>query len=160
MIRNNRNVIFYRAVRLRQPHQQHSRAQEAPLSPDTARSSLRRERRLDGLPRHHGDVGQLFVLLCKAEKLKSILSRSTRPTRLPAHPDQQVRLTELNRTQPTKHRLRGKGRSIHHKELVIGALEVRTRSSDHKNKTSGSLYAGRLRLRHVADRGAETLTEW
>jgi hypothetical protein len=55
-------------------------------------------------------------------------------------------------------RTRGKGRGIHHKELIVGALEVRTRSPDNKGKTRGSLYAGRLRLRHVVDRGAETLT--
>ncbi len=55
-------------------------------------------------------------------------------------------------------RTRGEGRGVHHKELVIGALEVRTRSADNKKKRRSSLYAGRLRLRHIADRGAKTLT--
>ncbi len=52
-------------------------------------------------------------------------------------------------------RTRGKGRGVHNKELVVGALEVRTRPA--KKKANGSLYAGRLRLRHVADRSAEAL---
>jgi len=52
-------------------------------------------------------------------------------------------------------RTRGKGRGVHQKALVVGALEVRTRSTDNKKR---ALYAGRLRLCHVANRNAKTLT--
>ena len=52
---------------------------------------------------------------------------------------------------------RGEGRGTHHKSIVVGAVEVRSRQDDskaHKRR----VYAGRLRLRVVPDRSAETLT--
>ena len=57
-------------------------------------------------------------------------------------------------------RTRGEGRGIHHKELVVGALEVRTRAAGDKKKEKSTLYAGRLRLCHIANRKTETLTEF
>jgi len=55
-------------------------------------------------------------------------------------------------------RTRGEGRGVHHKELVVGALEVRTRSANDKKKVNRAVYAGRLRLCHIADRNTQTLT--
>jgi hypothetical protein len=52
---------------------------------------------------------------------------------------------------------RGEGRGIHHKSIVVGAVEVRQRSEDGK-KHRRRVYAGRLRLRVVPDRSADTLT--
>lgn len=52
---------------------------------------------------------------------------------------------------------RGEGRGTHHKSIVVGAVEVRSRQDDgkaHKRR----VYAGRLRLRVVPDRSAEMLT--
>jgi transposase-like protein len=52
---------------------------------------------------------------------------------------------------------RGEGRGTHHKSIVVGAVEVRSRQNDskaHKRR----VYAGRLRLRVVPDRSAEMLT--
>lgn len=56
-------------------------------------------------------------------------------------------------------RTRGEGRGVHHKATVAGAIEVRPRPAraDGK-KPKGALYAGRLRLRFVPNRGAKTLT--
>ncbi len=52
-------------------------------------------------------------------------------------------------------RTRGKGRGIHQKALVVGALEVRTRTDGKKRP----VYEGRLRLCHIANREAKkTLT--
>jgi hypothetical protein len=51
---------------------------------------------------------------------------------------------------------RGEGRGTHHKSIVVGAVEVRSRQDDgkaHKRR----VYAGRLRLRVVPDRSAEML---
>jgi hypothetical protein len=52
---------------------------------------------------------------------------------------------------------RGEGRGIHHKSVVIGAVEVRSRHDDGKPNRR-KVYAGRLRLRVVPDRGADALT--
>jgi len=52
---------------------------------------------------------------------------------------------------------RGEGRGKHHKSIVVGAVEVRSRQEDGK-KHRPRVYAGRLRLRVVPDRSAETLT--
>ena len=51
---------------------------------------------------------------------------------------------------------RGEGRGVHHKSLVVGAVEVRSRQDDGK-KRRRRVYAGRLRLRVVPDRSAERL---
>jgi len=51
---------------------------------------------------------------------------------------------------------RGEGRGKHHKSIVVGAVEVRTRLEDGK-KHRRRVYAGRLRLRVVPDRSAEVL---
>lgn len=51
---------------------------------------------------------------------------------------------------------RGEGEGVHHKTLVVGAVEVRKREKDgkaHKRK----VYAGRLRLAIAADRSAKSL---
>jgi hypothetical protein len=51
---------------------------------------------------------------------------------------------------------RGEGEGVHHKTLVVGAVEVRRREKDgrrHKRK----IYAGRLRLSIAADRSAKSL---
>jgi hypothetical protein len=67
-------------------------------------------------------------------------------------------------------RTRGEGRGIHHKAIVVGAVEVRSRqdaehrAAKHRQNHSGGVplkklvYAGRLRLRVVASRGAGDLT--
>jgi ISXO2-like transposase domain/Transposase zinc-ribbon domain len=52
---------------------------------------------------------------------------------------------------------RGEGRGIHHKSIVVGAVEVRDRKKDGK-KHRRRVYAGRLRLRVVPDRSADSLT--
>jgi hypothetical protein len=52
---------------------------------------------------------------------------------------------------------RGEGRGTHHKSIVVGAVEVRSRQDDGK-KRGRRLYAGRLRLRVVPDRGSSALT--
>jgi ISXO2-like transposase domain len=54
---------------------------------------------------------------------------------------------------------RGEGRGTHHKATVIGAVEVRPRKNDGKAHKR-SVYAGRLRLRVVPDRGTEALTDF
>jgi transposase-like protein len=67
-------------------------------------------------------------------------------------------------------RTRGEGRGVHHKAVVVGAVEVRLRkdaehrAAKHQQDHSGGIplkklvYAGRLRLRVVATRGAADLT--
>ncbi|MBF0183362.1 MAG: IS1595 family transposase [Magnetococcales bacterium] len=56
-------------------------------------------------------------------------------------------------------RTRGKGRGVHHKATVVGAIEVRTRTPDAEDKKhKRTVYAGRLRLRLVPGRGANELT--
>lgn len=54
---------------------------------------------------------------------------------------------------------RGEGEGVHHKTIVIGAVEVRRREGkvDSKSHDKRRLYAGRLRLQAVADRGAKSL---
>jgi hypothetical protein len=52
---------------------------------------------------------------------------------------------------------RGECRGTHHKSIVVGAVEVRSRQDDGK-KHRRRVYAGRLRLRVVPDRSAEALT--
>jgi transposase-like protein len=52
---------------------------------------------------------------------------------------------------------RGEGRGTHHKSIVVGAVEVRSRKDDGK-AYKRSVYAGRLRLRVVPNRSAEMLT--
>jgi ISXO2-like transposase domain/Transposase zinc-ribbon domain len=55
-------------------------------------------------------------------------------------------------------RTRGKGRGIHDKLLVVGAVEVRRRKPGTKlDKRKGGRYAGRVRLAIVPDRSAESL---
>ena len=67
-------------------------------------------------------------------------------------------------------RTRGEGRGVHHKAVVVGAVEVRTRkdADERKVKWKNShengipvkqlVYAGRLRIRLVPGRGADHLT--
>jgi transposase-like protein len=57
-------------------------------------------------------------------------------------------------------RTKGEGRCVHHKAIVVGAVEARPRTldADGKNKRKKALYAGRLRLRLAPNRGAKTLT--
>jgi len=56
-------------------------------------------------------------------------------------------------------RTQGEGRGVHHKEIVAGAIEVRTRPVSVKGKkTKRVVYAGRLRLRHVPSRDGKTLS--
>lgn len=61
-------------------------------------------------------------------------------------------------------RTRGEGRGQHHKTLVVGAIEERTRKEnegegDHRKALPrrGGLYAGRLRLHIAPDRSAKSL---
>lgn len=55
---------------------------------------------------------------------------------------------------------RGEGEGVHHKTVVVGAVEVRTRQeggrANAKTHTKRRLYAGRLRLASVHDPGAES----
>lgn len=53
-------------------------------------------------------------------------------------------------------RTKGEGRGVHDKVTVAGAIEVRTRAD--LKKSQGAVYAGRLRLRQVANRSAKTLS--
>jgi hypothetical protein len=65
---------------------------------------------------------------------------------------------------------RGKGRGVHHKVTVIGAIEVRTRkigemrTARRKDAHGGgvplkkNIYGGRLRLQAISDRSAKSLT--
>jgi transposase-like protein len=55
-------------------------------------------------------------------------------------------------------RTQGEGRGVHHKEIVAGAVEVRSRATPSDKKSRRTVYAGRLRLCHVPDRGGETLS--
>lgn len=56
-------------------------------------------------------------------------------------------------------RTQGEGRGVHHKVIVAGAIEVRTRKiRDGGKEPSGSVYAGRLRLCQVPNRGAKALS--
>jgi transposase-like protein len=58
-------------------------------------------------------------------------------------------------------RTKGEGRGVHHKATVVGAVEVRTRQSAAEGKKHKRIvYAGRLRLRFVPDRGARELTKF
>ena len=52
-------------------------------------------------------------------------------------------------------RTKGEGKGVHHKAMVLGAIEVRTREDDGKAHRRG-VYAGRLRLQLVTDRKAVT----
>lgn len=49
---------------------------------------------------------------------------------------------------------RGEGRGVHHKVIVAGAVEVRTKAAKNSKRT---IYAGRLRLQVVKDRSAKAL---
>lgn len=56
-------------------------------------------------------------------------------------------------------RTKGEGRGVHHQAAVAGAIEVRPRPAGAKGtKPKRTVYAGRLRLRLVPNRGAKTLT--
>ena len=69
-------------------------------------------------------------------------------------------------------RTRGEGRGVHHKATVVGAVEVRRgdpeeirrkrkrQKHDKGRPVRGETYAGRLRLRHVPNRGGMTLTSF
>jgi hypothetical protein len=69
-------------------------------------------------------------------------------------------------------RTRGEGRGVHHKAVVVGAVEVRQGSEDDPGTASrrekhrrgvplrGMTYAGRLRLRIVPGRGAKHLEQF
>jgi hypothetical protein len=56
---------------------------------------------------------------------------------------------------------RGEGEGVHHKTVVVGAVEVRTRDgggrANARAHTKRRLYAGRLRLAVAADRSAKSL---
>ena len=55
-------------------------------------------------------------------------------------------------------RTRGEGRGVHHMATVVGAVEVRLRQKgEDRAEHKRSIYAGRLRLRVVADRSREAL---
>lgn len=49
---------------------------------------------------------------------------------------------------------RGEGRGVHHKTYVVGAVEVRSKQGKRGRR---SVYAGRLRLRALDDRGKKSL---
>lgn len=56
-------------------------------------------------------------------------------------------------------RTKGEGYGVHHKAIVVGAVEVRPRVLDVAGqKRKKALYAGRLRLRLAPNRSAKTLT--
>jgi transposase-like protein len=67
---------------------------------------------------------------------------------------------------------RGEGRGVHHKATVVGVVEVRRgnpeeiqrkrrrQKHDKGRPVRGETYAGRLRLRHVPNRGGLTLTSF
>ncbi len=55
-------------------------------------------------------------------------------------------------------RTKGEGWGVHHKAIVVGAVEVRPRARDATGmKRKKALYAGRLRLRLAPNRSAKTL---
>jgi hypothetical protein len=55
---------------------------------------------------------------------------------------------------------RGEGKGVHHKALVVGAVEVRPRVKEQSFKGHGNhkIYAGRLRLQLIPDRRKESLS--
>ena len=53
-------------------------------------------------------------------------------------------------------RTRGEGRGVHHMTNVVGAVEVRTRKAESPRRKR-SVYAGRLRLRVIPNRSAQSL---
>jgi transposase-like protein len=56
-------------------------------------------------------------------------------------------------------RTKGEGRGVHHKAIVVGAVEVLPRALDADGKKrKKAAYAGRLRLRLAPNRSAKTLT--
>lgn len=69
---------------------------------------------------------------------------------------------------------RGEGRGVHHMATVVGAVEVRRgdpeevrrkrkrrrKKHDNGRPVRGATYAGRLRLRHVPNRGSHALTSF
>jgi len=58
-------------------------------------------------------------------------------------------------------RTKGEGCGVHHKAIVVGAVEVRLRVLDTDGKKrKKALYAGRLRLRLAPNRSAKTLTRF
>ena len=68
-------------------------------------------------------------------------------------------------------RTRGEGRGVHHMDVVVGAVEVRVgapatlrerrqRQRKKGRPVRGETFAGRLRLRHVSNRGGRTLTSF
>ena len=58
-------------------------------------------------------------------------------------------------------RTKGEGRGVHHKAVVVGAIEVRPHAlQSNGKKPQRAVYAGRLRLCLVPNRGAKTLTEF
>lgn len=52
---------------------------------------------------------------------------------------------------------RGEGRGVHHKVMVVGAVEVRSRQEKDGRSSRRKVYAGRLRLQVVPDKSADTL---
>lgn len=55
-------------------------------------------------------------------------------------------------------RTRGEGRGVHHKTLVVGAVEVRRRKpGTAQDKRKNGRYAGRVRLSVASDRGGDAL---
>jgi len=58
-------------------------------------------------------------------------------------------------------RTKGEGCGVHHKAIVVGAVEVRSWALDADGKKpKKALYAGRLRLRLAPNRSAKTLTRF
>ena len=81
-------------------------------------------------------------------KLRSGMVRPDRDTIGAEHP------VEVDETL-VGGRTKGEGKGVHHKALVFGAVEVRTRENDGKPHKRG-VYAGRLRLQVTTDRRAPT----
>ena len=89
------------------------------------------------------------------QMLHRLRAGMVRPDRDPIGKDGLVEVDETlvgGRTQ-------GEGRGVHHKVVVAGAIEVRTRKTRADGKEpSRPVYAGRLRLCHVPNRGAKALS--
>jgi len=114
-------------------------------SQTTGMSAVQLQRQL-GLSRYETAFGLLH-------KLRAAMVRPDQD-RIGGHTGQYVEVDETW----IGGRTRGEGRGVHHKTLVIAAVEVRHREpGTAQDRRRDGRYAGRVRLALAADRSAETL---
>jgi transposase-like protein len=114
-------------------------------SQTTGMSAVQLQRQL-GLSRYETAFGLLH-------KLRAAMVRPDQD-RIGGHTGQHVEVDETW----IGGRTRGEGRGVHHKTLVIAAVEVRHREpGTAQDRRRNRRYAGRVRLALAADRGADAL---